>query len=77
MKMSFYILIGGAVFALGYLAQAFFGISIGSTSTSSLEPTGFVASRFLLQTALGAGVGLLIGAVDRWRSRRRGRDGQE
>lgn len=70
MKMIFYVLIGAAVFAVAYLLQAFFGISMGRSS-SSLEPEGFSMVRLLMQTLVGAGVGLVIGAADRWRSARK------
>lgn len=70
MKIIFYVLIGAAVFAVAYLLQAFFGISMGR-GTTSLEPEGFSMVRLLVQTLAGAGVGLVIGAADRWRSARR------
>ena len=71
MKFSAYVVIGAAVFALAYLAQAFFGISLGPHTTSSLDPEGFEVSKLLVQTLLGAAVGLVLGLLDRWNTRRK------
>lgn len=54
-RLSLSVLIGAAVFAVAYFAEAFFGISLARHSSSSLEPAGFDMSKFFVQTLIGAG----------------------